>query len=148
MSDRKHSQDFHFEFETRWGGVPSEVQKFEWWAAKQKQPIKYLCQHFLIPWYAKWWLDQKVEREMISVDKQAKDILKEWDEDAQKYYEPTIKSIPSEVDGLDELYLSYDSDPKTNYPNPDQWYQGPLEVFEVPEEGVDGRQSIPDPWER
>lgn len=85
---------------------------------------------------------------MISVDKQAKDILKEWDEDAQKYYEPTIKSIPSEVDGLDELYLSYDSDPKTNYPNPDQWYQGPLEVFEVPEEGVDGRQSIPDPWER
>lgn len=146
MSKQSHSQDFHFEFETRWGGVPTEIQQFEWWAAKQKPPIKFICEHFLIPWYAKWWLDYKMERTMRQVDQQVKAMHEYWDAE-ERETGPKIISKPSEVDGLDELYLSYDSDPKTNYPDPSEWYQGPLEVFEGAEEGAATGQNLPDPWE-
>ncbi len=42
--------------------------------------------------------------EMTSVDKQAEEIVKQWEDDEPK---PTIKSEPSEVEGLDNISISW-----------------------------------------
>ena len=129
MSKQTPSRDFHFEFEVNWGGTPSEVQKLEDWGKKQRGAVRWITLNFLLPWYAKWWLDYKLQREMASVDKQAEKLVKQWDEEEEAKRKPIMESKPSEVEGLDDISLRY------SWPAPDQWYQGPLEVFKETEEG-------------
>lgn len=129
MSKQTPSRDFHFEFEVNWGGTPSEVQKLEDWGKKQRGAVRWITLNFLLPWYAKWWLDYKLQREMASVDKQAENLVKQWDEEEEAKRKPIMESKPSEVEGLDDISLRY------SWPAPDQWYQGPLEVFKETEEG-------------
>lgn len=142
MSKQTPSRDFHFEFEHTWGGTPSEVQQFENWGKKQKGVVRWITLNFLLPWYAKWWLDYKLEREMASVDKQAANLVQQWDEEEEAKRRPIMETKPSEVEGLDDISLRY------SWPGPDQWYQGPLEVFKETEEGFNTsaqRDTLPDP---
>ena len=45
--------------------------------------------------------------EMASVDKQAKDIVEQWEQEEAKQFAPEIKVEPSEVEGLDNISISY-----------------------------------------
>ena len=97
-----------YKFEYQWGGEDTWFTKANRWAQKQKYPINYLAVGF-ISWLWVRWVDGKVEMEMTSVDKQAEEILKEWEEDAAKYYEPIVESKPSEVEGLDSIRIRHKS---------------------------------------
>ena len=54
--------------------------KAERWAKKQKFPINHLALGF-ITWLKEKWIEGKIEMEMQSVDKQAEEIVKQWDEE-------------------------------------------------------------------
>lgn len=86
MSKKIPSQDFSYKFEHHWGGEDNWYTKGKRWANKQKFPINHLALGF-IEWLRERWVDGRVEMEMASVDKQTEEILKEWEEDAAKYYE-------------------------------------------------------------
>ena len=118
MLDKKPSQDFHFKFQHHWGGVPSDVQKFEDWCKKQKGIFRWVLLNFALPWYAQWWLEWKVDKTMYDVDQQ----IDQWNEEEKKN-EIIVERKPSEVRGLDDISI------RSSWPPPDQWYQGPLEVF-------------------
>lgn len=79
-----------YEFEHQWGGQDTWYTKSKRWAGKQKFPINHLALG-TIEWLYKHWVDGKVNMEMDSVDKQTELILKEWEEDAAKYYEQRRK---------------------------------------------------------
>lgn len=83
MSKKTPSQDFNYKFEHHWGGEDTWYTKGKRWANKQKFPLNHLALGF-IEWLWKYWVDAKVEMEMTSVDKQAEEIKKQWDnEDGQ-----------------------------------------------------------------
>jgi hypothetical protein len=78
------------------------LQKLEGWAASQKPPISFLLSIFVV-WLKEFVIEYKVQRELISVDEQAKKIVEQWEaEDPQ----PIITVKPSEVDGLDDISIS------------------------------------------
>ena len=92
-------------FEHQWGGEDTWYTKSKRWANKQKFPINHLSLG-VIEWLYIHWVDGKVEMEMASVDKQTEEILKEWEEDAEKYYErPTVEEGPSSVPNLPTLTI-------------------------------------------
>jgi len=67
-------------FEHHWGGEEMWYHKAERWAKKQKFPINHLALGF-ITWLKEQWIEGKIEMEMQSVDKQAEEIVKQWDEE-------------------------------------------------------------------
>ena len=94
---------YGFKFDYQWGGEDTWFTKASRWASKQKFPISYIA-HALIEWLWEGWVDAKVERQMDDVNKQVEDIMEEWSEED---VEPTIKSEPSEVEGLDVISTSW-----------------------------------------
>lgn len=125
MSEHQRSQDFHFEFEHHWGGERTQLQKIKGWIAKQRPPFNTILAS-LFSWVEKWYWDGKVEQTMSGVDTQIEELQEAWDE--QETMEKTYTTEPSEVEGLDTISVKY------SWPGPDQWYKGPLEVFEELEE--------------
>ena len=99
MLDKKPSQDFHFKFQHHWGGVPSDVQKFEDWCKKQRGIFRWVLLNFALPWYAQWWLEWKVDKTMYDVDQQIEDLVDQWNEEEKKN-EIIVERKPSEVKGL------------------------------------------------
>lgn len=77
-----------FKFEFQWGGEDTWFTKANRWAQKQKFPINHLAMG-LIVWLWEKWVDGKVQMEMASVDKQAEEIVKQWEEEEKKS-EPEI----------------------------------------------------------
>ncbi|UNH61245.1 hypothetical protein SSZBM1_128 [Synechococcus phage S-SZBM1] len=140
MSEKKHSQDFSFEFDITFGGGEENVfQKWKRWAAKKPFPISFFLD-VLISVLEAWVIEGKVNREMHLVDMQVKEIQEEWDVQEKEEQKPIFSSRPSEVEGLDEIRLtapwhrdSGESDWLSE--RPESWYQGPLEIFEETEEG-------------
>jgi len=135
MSKKTPSQDFSYKFEHHWGGEDNWYTKGKRWANKQKFPINHLALGAL-EWLRERWVDGKVELEMESVDKQTEEILKEWEEDAAKYYEqPTVEEGPSRVPDLPTLSIRNPvvgrrtEEPSTSVASPSTKIQ------------------IPDPWE-
>ena len=145
MSEQKRSQDFHFEFHHTWGGEENPFDKWKRWAAKKPFPISFLL-GALISTLEMWVIEGKVKREMHRVDMQAEKLKREWDVKEKK--KPKIKSRPSAVKGLDEISISspYYKRVEGDWlaEDPNSWYQGPLEVFEIPEEGFGERQTDPE----
>lgn len=78
-----------YEFEHQWGGEDTWYTKGKRWANKQKFPMKYLALG-VIEWLRKKWIDGKVEMEMGSIDKQAKSIVKQWEEEDERNRQPEI----------------------------------------------------------
>ena len=89
------------EFEHQWGGQDTWYTKSKRWANKQKFPISHLALGF-IEWLYKHWVDGKVELEMDSIDRQAEEIKKQWQENEQR---PTVEEEPSSVPDLPTLRI-------------------------------------------
>jgi len=71
------------EFEHRWGGEEMWYHKAERWANKQKFPINHLALG-VIAWLKEKWIAAKVEATMQDVDRQAEEIVKQWDEEDER----------------------------------------------------------------
>jgi hypothetical protein len=91
-------------FEHQWGGEDTWYTKSKRWANKQKFPINHLALG-LIEWLYKQWIDGKVEMEMVSVDKQADEIKKQWDKEDELNRQPTVEEGPSSVPDLPTLRI-------------------------------------------
>jgi mannitol-1-phosphate/altronate dehydrogenase len=92
-------------FEHRWGGEDMWYQKAERWAKEQKFPIDHIALA-IIAWLKEQWIDARIEQEMKSVDKQAQEIVKQWEEeDKNPFTNPEIIVTPSEVEGLDTIEI-------------------------------------------
>ena len=89
-------------FEHQWGGEDTWYTKGKRWANKQKFLINHLALGF-IEWLWQHWVDGRVEMEMTSVDKQAEEIKKQWEEEEKQ--EPIVEIKSSEVEGLDDIRI-------------------------------------------
>ena len=93
------------EFEKQFGkGVDPWYAKAERWAKKQKFPISFLALGF-IEWLKNKWIDMKVANAMKSIDIQAEEIKKIWDEEERKQFAPEYTETPSEVKGLMDMEI-------------------------------------------
>ena len=99
------------EFEKQFGkGTDPWYEKAERWAKKQKFPISFLALG-LITWLKEKWIDVKVAKTMKSIDIQAEEIKKIWDEEERKQFAPEYTETPSEVNGLIDMEIK----------NPGKW---------------------------
>ena len=89
-------------FQYNWGGEDTWYTKGKRWANKQKFPINHIALGFL-EWLWKLYVDERIKQEMKSVDKQAEEIKKQWEEEEKQ--EPIIEVKPSAIDGLDEIRI-------------------------------------------
>lgn len=64
----------------------TDLQKIKRWIRKQKPPLNIILE-YLFSYVEKWYFDAKIANTMQDVDRQAEQILKQWEEDAAKYYE-------------------------------------------------------------
>ena len=93
------------EFEKQFGkGTDPWYEKAERWAKKQKFPISFLALG-LITWLKEKWIDIKVANNMKSIDIQAEEIKKIWDEEERKQFAPEYTEPPSEVEGLNDMSI-------------------------------------------
>jgi hypothetical protein len=93
------------EFEKQFGkGTDPWYAKAERWAKKQKFPISFLALG-LITWLKEKWIDVKVANTMKSIDIQAEEIKKIWDEEERKQFAPEYTETPSEVKGLMDMEI-------------------------------------------
>ena len=93
------------EFEKQFGqGVDPWHEKAKRWAKIQKFPLSFLALG-LIAYLKKVWINVKIENTMRDVDRQVEDIKKGW----EGYTQPAPKIIetPSEVDGLNDMSISF-----------------------------------------
>ena len=98
------------EFEKQFGkGTDPWYAKAERWAKKQKFPISFLALG-LIAYLKKVWINTKIKNEMASVDAQIKQLHEDWDEEERKQFSPEIIETPSEVDGLNDMSISFSSE--------------------------------------
>ena len=95
-------------FEKQFGkGVDPWYAKAERWAKKQKFPISFLALG-LIAYLKTVWITVNVANTMKDVDRQVEDITKGWDGFTQPA--PKIIETPSEVDGLNDMSISFSSE--------------------------------------
>jgi len=95
------------EFEKQFGkGSDPWYAKAERWVKKKfKNPyLQHLALGF-VAWLKKIWIEGKIQMEMASVDEQVKQIHKSWDGYTQP--RPKITETPSEVDGLNDMSISF-----------------------------------------
>jgi len=83
-------------------GTDPWYAKAERWAKKQRFPISFLALG-IIEWLKQKWIDTKIYNTMKDVDIQVEDIKKTWDDELK----PTIIETPSEVDGLNDMSISF-----------------------------------------
>ena len=83
-------------------GTDPWYAKAERWAKKQRFPISFLALG-IIEWLKQKWIDAKIYNTMKDVDIQVEDIKKTWDDELK----PTIIETPSEVDGLNDMSISF-----------------------------------------
>ena len=119
------------EFEHQWGGQDTWYTKSKRWANKQKFPISHLALGF-IEWLYKHWVDGKVEMEMDSVDRQAEEILKQWETNEQR---PTVEEGPSSVPDLPTLRIRA------------SFVEGGTEESSTSVAPSSTEIQIPDPWD-
>ena len=74
---------------------------------KFKNPyLQHLAMGF-IEWLKQKWIDVKIENTMTDVDRQVKEIKEQWDEEDRKQFAPEYTETPSEVEGLNDMSISY-----------------------------------------
>ena len=84
-------------------------QKVDKWIFKQSNPYLRHLYKGLLEWVKKWWFKLKVDNTMRDVDRQAKKIVEEWEEEEKNQFAPEIKVEPSEGKGLDNISISFKS---------------------------------------
>ena len=76
---------------------------------KFKNPyLQHLAIGF-IEWLKQKWIDIKIENTMTDVDRQVKEIKEQWDEEDRKQFAPEYTETPSEVEGLNDMSISFSS---------------------------------------
>ena len=63
-----------------------------------------------IEYLKKIWINTKIKNEMASVDAQIKQLHEDWDEEERRQFSPEIVETPSEVDGLNDMSISFSSE--------------------------------------
>lgn len=139
MSKETHSQDFNFEFTVVLDKEKeSDIQKIKRWVSRQKPPFRLILE-ILFSYFEKWYWEQKVKQTMQDVDRQAEEIVKQWDEEDERN-RPKAEIVETGVFGEEGWSISIS--------NP---------VVERRSEETDGRMgdrgdekglggSLPDPW--
>ena len=97
------------EFKKQYGkGTDPWYAKAERWVYKKfKNPfIQHLTIGF-IEWLKEKWVDIKIENTMTDVDRQVKEIKEQWDEEERKQFAPEYTETPSEVEGLNDMSISF-----------------------------------------
>ena len=97
------------EFEKQFGkGVDPWYAKAERYVYKKfKNPyLQHLAIGF-IEWLKQKWIDVKIENTMTDVDRQVKEIKEQWDEEDRKQFAPEYTETPSEVEGLNDMSISF-----------------------------------------
>jgi len=61
----------------------TDIQKIKRWIRKQKPPLNTILEH-LFSFVEKWYMDWKVNETMRDVDRQAEEIVKQWEEEDEK----------------------------------------------------------------
>ena len=91
-------------FQHTWGGKDTWYTKAKMWARNQKYPWNQIYKA-IIEWVWEKWVAGKVQLEMASVDKQAEELVKQWEEEDD---EPRwkLEERLSDVDGLPTLSIS------------------------------------------
>lgn len=82
----------------------TDIQKVKRWISKQKPPLNIILE-YLFSFIEKWYIEAKIESTMQDVDRQTEQILKEWEEDAAKYYEQP-KTVETGVFGEEGWSIS------------------------------------------
>ena len=94
-------------FEKQFGeGTDPWYAKAERWVKKQKNPFTGHLLLGKIQWLKEKWIDVKVANTMRDIDRQSEEIKKIWDKEEDEP-ETTITITPSEVEGLDDIEISY-----------------------------------------
>ena len=84
MSKKIPSQDLNFKFNIILDKEKeSDIQKLERWVAKQPQPFKFILELFF-PYFKEYYIQYKVKQTMQDVDRQAEEIVKQWDEEDER----------------------------------------------------------------
>ena len=89
-------------------GTDPWYAKAERWVYKKfKNPfLQHLAIGF-IEWLKQKWIDIKIENTMTDVDRQVKEIKEQWDEEDRKQFAPEYTETPSEVEGLNDMSISF-----------------------------------------
>jgi len=82
----------------------SDIQKIKRWISKQKPPLDLILS-YLFSFVEKWYIEAKIISTMQDVDRQTEKILKDWEEDAVKYYEQP-KTVETGVFGEEGWSIS------------------------------------------
>ena len=61
----------------------TDLQKIKRWISKQKPPLDLILS-YLFSFVEKWYIDAKVEATMQDVDRQAEEIVKQWEEEDER----------------------------------------------------------------
>jgi len=94
---------FERKFEYEWGGEENWYTRSKRWARNQKYPFNEIYLG-IIKWLWNQWIEGKIKIEMAAIDKRAKEITEQWEEEEK--VTPTFTTEPSEVEGLDTISLS------------------------------------------
>lgn len=116
----------------------TDIQKIKRWIRKQKPPLNTILEH-LFSFVEKWYMDWKVNETMRDVDRQAEEIVKQWEEEDEKN-RPKAEIVEEGLFGEEGWSISIS--------NP---------VVERGSEAADGRMGtgsdekrlgrpLPDPW--
>jgi hypothetical protein len=140
MSKKIPLQDLNFKFDIVLDKEKeSEIQKLERWVAKQPQPFKFILELFF-PYFKEYYIQYKVKQTMQDVDRQAEEIVKQWDEEDERN-RPKAEIVEEGLFGEEGWSISIS--------NP---------VVERRSEETDGRlgdrsneirlgEKLPDPWD-
>jgi len=140
MSKKIPSQDLNFKFDIILDKEKeSDIQKLERWVAKQPQPFKFILE-ILFSYFKEYYIKYKIENTMQDVDRQAEEIVKQWDEEDERN-RPKAEIVEEGVFGEEGWSISIS--------NP---------VVERRSEETDGRlgdrsneirlgEKLPDPWD-
>lgn len=106
MLKKTHSQDFSYEFEVVFDKhKETTLQKIKRWISKRKPPLNTILM-YLFSYVELWYWEGKLKQTMSDVDNQTEEILKEWEQDAEKYYErPIVEEGHSSVPDLPTLRI-------------------------------------------
>ena len=137
MSKQTPSQDFSYKFEHNWGGEDNWYTKGKRWANKQKFPINHLALG-LLEWLKEKWIEGKVDMAMSSIDKQAEEIVKQWEEEDDKY---APEFVETGVFGEEGWSISLSN------PVVDRGTKKPESSMGTTSDEVRLAEKFPDPWD-
>ena len=61
----------------------TDLQKIKRWISKQKPPLNFILS-YLFSFFEKWYWEQKVKQTMRDVDRQAKEIVEQWEKEDEQ----------------------------------------------------------------